>query len=142
MTGIVVHVNGFEGSAVDAGAVERAVRDTVESEDVHGGEFSVTRVNAVAMTDLNRRYLAREGVTDVIAFQLGDADGPLLGDVYVCEDVARRSAEEYGLPLDQELLRLVVHGVLHVLGYEHPEGEERDQSDMFRRQEAILARLT
>ena len=141
MSGIVVHVNDFEDAAAQPAEIERAVRDTLESEGVKDGEFSVSRVDVAAMTDLNRRYLAREGVTDVIAFQLAEKDTPPLGDVYICDEAARRSAAEYDVPLRQELLRLVVHGVLHVLGYEHPEGDERAGSEMYRRQEAILARL-
>ena len=63
-----------------------------------------------------------------------------MGDVYIAPEVARRNAREHGCGLREETARLVVHGVLHVLGHDHPDGEERTDSTMWRRQERLLAR--
>lgn len=104
------------------------------------GEISVTFLPDAEMRELHRRFLGREATTDVLAFQLGEA-GELLGDVYVGPEAAARSAEALGIPAREELLRLVIHGVLHLLGHEHPEGEDRVQSPMFRVQEEVLRRL-
>jgi probable rRNA maturation factor len=62
----------------------------------------------------------------------------VIGDIYICQAVAERNARKLGIPVRQELARLVVHGTLHVLGYEHPEGDARTSSPMWRRQEKIL----
>jgi len=113
---------------------------TAEATGVEDGEISITFLDATAIAALNESHLQRQGPTDVIAFNLAEPKEPL-GDVYICPDVARQSAEEYDVELREELLRLVVHGVLHVFGYDHPEGPEREESEMFRRQEAILARV-
>jgi probable rRNA maturation factor len=100
------------------------------------------------MRRLNRRTTGRRGLTDVIAFALPQPDGTLLGDVYVCPAAAhqwvnggrgRGKREHRGM--DEELLRLVVHGTLHVLGYDHPEGSSRTRSAMWRRQERYVHRL-
>ncbi|NIR46201.1 MAG: rRNA maturation RNase YbeY [Gemmatimonadetes bacterium] len=104
------------------------------------GEVSVTFVEPSDIAALNQRHLDRVGPTDVLAFQLGEPDAPL-GDIYICPDRARESALEYDLEAREELLRLVVHGTLHVLGHEHPDGPDRESSEMFRRQEEILACL-
>ncbi len=95
------------------------------------------------MSQLNGRYLGHKGATDVISFGLGRIGkrGAVLGDIYICPEVARDNARRQGVPAGQELLRLVVHGTLHVLGYEHPEASWRTESDMWRRQERILARV-
>ena len=107
------------------------------------------------MSRLNREFLAHNGPTDVIAFALGRATArsrrdqsrspqrasqalPVIGDIYICQAVAARNARKVGIPLRQELARLVVHGTLHVLGYEHPESDSRVSSPMWRRQEQIL----
>jgi probable rRNA maturation factor len=65
----------------------------------------------------------------------------VVGDVYVCPWIARREAQARGIPLRQELIRLVVHGTLHALGREHPEGPERERSAMWRRQERYVEAL-
>jgi probable rRNA maturation factor len=62
----------------------------------------------------------------------------VIGDIYICQAVAERNARRLGIPLRQELARLVVHGTLHVVGYEHPAGEARASSPMWKRQEKIL----
>ena len=63
------------------------------------------------------------------------------GDIYIAPDVARRNATAHGVSIREELTRLVVHGVLHVLGYDHPEDETRYASSMWRRQERLLRAL-
>lgn len=86
------------------------------------------------MRRLNRRATGRRGLTDVIAFSLPQPDGTLLGDVYICPAAAHAH--------ERELERLVVHGTLHVLGYDHPAGPGRTRSAMWRRQEQYVRRLT
>ena len=93
------------------------------------------------MRRLNARYKGHDRPTDVLAFTLEPPGGPPLGDVYVCPWVAARAARTYGVSLRQELIRLVVHGTLHALGREHPEGPERVRSAMWRRQERYVEAL-
>ena len=120
--------------------VERAVRMVAEAEGVGRGEISVTFLDAVTMEDLNETHLESEGPTDVIAFNLGAADNPL-GDVYVCPEVAANASAELGVELREELLRLVVHGALHLFGYDHPADAGREESEMFRVQENLLSQI-
>jgi probable rRNA maturation factor len=87
---------------------------------------------------LNRDYLGHEGPTDVLAFHLHAPGEPPVGDVYVGVEQARRQAGSFGATPGEEVLRLVVHGTLHVLGWDHPAGDERTGSAMFARQEALL----
>ncbi|MFQ5746038.1 MAG: rRNA maturation RNase YbeY [Gemmatimonadota bacterium] len=104
------------------------------------GELSVTCLSDDEMTALNLRHLDREEPTDVIAFELGDG-GSLLADVYVAPATVRRHAAAYDVPPEEEMLRVVIHGVLHVLGLDHPPGSEREESPMFRLQEELLREL-
>lgn len=94
------------------------------------------------MRRLNRRATGRRGLTDVIAFALPQPDGTLVGDVYICPLAARSNNGQRGTwNVNEELIRLAVHGTLHVLGYDHPDGAGRTRSSMWRRQERYVRRL-
>lgn len=139
---LIVYVNRIESAAaaLTDDEVERAVRVVADAEGLGRGEISITFLDARTMADLHETHLARAGLTDVLSFNLGPTDDPL-GDIYVCPEVAAMSAAELGIELREELLRLVVHGTLHLFGHEHPEGPSREDSPMFRLQEALLAKI-
>lgn len=103
----------------------------------------VTFVSARAIAQLNRRHLGHAGATDILTFEHAPAGrgAPRVGDVYIAPDIARRNAAAFGCSLREELVRLTVHGVLHALGWSHPEGEARERSAMWRRQERWVRRL-
>jgi probable rRNA maturation factor len=123
--------------------VAEIARLALRSEGVPVARVSITFVGNRRIASLNRRHLGHHGATDVISFGLGrDAGaGALLGDIYIAPDVARRNAIENGVSIREELTRLVVHGVLHVVGLDHPEGDERRQSPMWRKQERLVRSL-
>ncbi|MFQ5536656.1 MAG: rRNA maturation RNase YbeY [Gemmatimonadota bacterium] len=135
-----VHVNPGAFGDVSAEVLRNALLHVLDAEGVEEAEFSLTLVDDDAIRELNRRYLERDRPTDVIAFSLGEPEAPL-GDVYVGMEQARRQADEAGVLLEEELVRLAVHGTLHVLGWDHPEGGERVESEMFRRQEALVREI-
>lgn len=103
-------------------------------------EVSLTLLSDEDIRDLNRQYLGHDRVTDVISFGLDALDG-LTGDIYIGYEQAARQAEDEGVTLAEELVRLAVHGTLHVLGWDHPEGPERGESEMYRIQEALVRAL-
>ncbi len=117
--------------------IRRALGETLRREGRTRAEFSVTFVADAEMSSMHERYLGRSGVTDVLAFALHDDGEHPLGDVYVGLAQAYRQAAEAGAEPEEEMVRLAVHGALHVLGYDHPDGPERTASEMFRVQEAI-----
>jgi len=125
-------------------------------------EMSLMFVDEQTIAELNERFLGGDGPTDVLAFPMEDelppsgrqpdqggrgpgapsdpGDPPaLLGDVVVCPVIAGRQAHERGIPSDDELALLVVHGVLHLLDYDHAEPEET--AVMRRREQELLARF-
>ncbi len=124
---------------------ERAVRSLAQlalrRERVHRARLSFAFVSPARIARLNREHLGHRGATDVITFALGrTAPGaPLVGDVYIAPDVVRSQARAHGVPLREELARVVIHGTLHALGHEHPEQSGRESSPMWRRQERLLA---
>ncbi len=104
-------------------------------------EVSVAFIGPARMRTLNREWKGHDEPTDVISFHLPGLHGQLVGDVYICPAVARTNARAAGISPREELTRLVVHGTLHVLGYDHPEGPGRTRSDMWKRQERYVKAL-
>ena len=127
---------------VARGRVQRVVVSVLRAERVGEAEVSVTFVTNRRMATLNRRHLGHAGATDVISFGFAPvAEGaPVTGDIYIAPAVARRNALAHGAGIREELLRLVVHGTLHVLGHDHPTDDARTTSPMWRRQERLLLR--
>jgi probable rRNA maturation factor len=119
------------------------VRRTLRAERVRHALVSVTFLDRRAIAALNRRHLRHAGPTDVISFGFTrtGANDPVIGDVYISPEVARDNARERRISVRVEIARLVIHGVLHVLGHEHPVDEEREGSPMWRRQETLVRRL-
>ncbi|MBA3319453.1 MAG: rRNA maturation RNase YbeY [Gemmatimonadales bacterium] len=102
---------------------------------------SITFLGRDAMRRMNATHKGRDVPTDVLAFALSDGAGRQVGDVYICPWVAAREADARGVPLREELIRLVIHGTLHALGRTHPEGPARTRSAMWRRQERYVGAL-
>src|SRR5438128_3905841 len=129
--------------SVSRARVREAAMATLKAERVRDAMLSITFVSRAEISRLNRRYLGHHGPTDVISFGLGRVGrrGAVIGDVYICADIARENARRQVVPPGEELLRLVIHGTLHVLGHDHPTGDGRTASPMWRRQERILARV-
>jgi probable rRNA maturation factor len=154
---VEVVVSATVASPLSRAEAERLARAVLRAEGVTRAMLSVTVVGRRRMRALNRRHFRRDRATDVVAFTMAAAAGgrrrggaarsgaapgfPVVGDVYVCAPVGAAQARRFGATPRQELRRLVVHGVLHVLGYDHPEGRGRMSSPMWRRQERLLARL-
>lgn len=120
--------------------VVRVVREVLRRERREAA-ISVTFLGRDAMRRLHAAHKGTARPTDVLAFALPAPGGGLLGDIYICPWVARREAARYRVTAREELVRLVVHGTLHVLGWDHPEDERRTASAMWRRQERYLAAL-
>lgn len=117
-------------------------RHVLEAEDVEdSAELSILFVGPDHIRRLNARYAGDDYATDVLAFPMAedeDDDDPLMvGDVVVCPEVARDNAAKAGSTLDRELRMLVVHGTLHLLGFDHQ--NEAQRAAMDKRMNEILA---
>ncbi len=97
------------------------------------------------ITELNRRYLKRDKPTNVLAFPMTDAEQPeletsMLGDIVISLDAALRDAQACGESLEGTVDRLLIHGLLHLLGYEH-EGSRQESRRMEKETERLLAMI-
>ncbi len=106
-----------------------------------GTEVSLVLIDAEAMAEYNQRFMRREGATDVLAFPVEDLapgeaplrvpNGPplVLGDVFICPEVVAGAAERAGVRFQDEMALMVVHGILHLLGFDHQEDTEAEQME-------------
>ena len=131
-----VYVNAEAFSEAPTALIDAAVRHALKGAGAAAGEISVTLLSDVEIQALNREYLGEDRPTDVIAFSLGDEE--TLGDVYLGFERAHSQATERDITLEEELVRLAIHGTLHVLGQDHPDGPERARSPMFELQERLV----
>lgn len=131
-------------------AVERlqAVAEAVLQQEGQMGELALVITDDEGIQTLNRDFLGKDTPTDVLSFSAQEDAGPFvsapeaggyLGDVIVSYPRAVEQANEHGHPLEQELNLLIVHGILHLLGYDH--AGEGEKARMWARQEAILRSL-
>lgn len=133
-----------EPEPLDLTAFERVAAFVLEREEApEAVELSVALVGLEEMTDLNGRYRGKDGPTDVLSFPCDDPcavvgpDEPVtLGDVVIAPEVAARQALELGHTVEEELNLLLVHGVLHLLGYDHESDDEA--AAMQAREQALL----
>jgi len=124
-------------------AIIDAARATLRGDRVRNALVSITLLDRASIARMNRRHLGHPGATDVIsfAFDRPSPSDPVIGDIYIAPEVGRENALARGTPVREELTRLVVHGTLHVLGYDHPTGNARERSPMWTRQERIVRRV-
>lgn len=142
MNSLVVAVSK-EGVAapVSPARLAAAARVVLRAEKVRHALISVTLVSAARIAAINAKHLKHRGPTDVISFGFArERGGPVVADIYIAPSVARENALRHGVGIREELQRLVIHGVLHALGHDHPSGDARVNSLMWRRQETLLAR--
>lgn len=125
--------------------LNEVINHTLEVMDAKESIFTIIFVTPEEIHELNKQYRGVDRVTDVISFALEDAhdisltDVRVLGDIYICIDRMKEQALEYGHSETRELSFLTVHGLLHLLGYDHQTKE--DEEVMFGLQRKILRDL-
>ena len=142
-----IEVLNESGTDVDAHELSRLSRFVMDRMRVHPlAELCIKIVDEATIAQLNEQWMDKEGPTDVLAFPMDELrpglvneepEEGVLGDLVLCPAVAERQATEAGHPTKNEVELLTVHGILHLLGYDHAEPEEH--KEMFGLQDELLA---
>ena len=129
----MVNVTIFFGDAIDENLpvkTERLIkyaRDILAENDITAGEYNIVFIGDEYMAELNRLYKNRTGTTDVLSFNLeNDHPEGVNGEVYISLDKARQQAHELEIPFEEEVVRLITHGLLHIAGKVHDTEEKYD----------------
>ena len=144
-----IEIANESGTTVDTDAVLACARYALDEMGVNPmAELSILLVDLAYMAELNHRWMGGDGPTDVLAFpmeegtidpgpnELGGGEPTLLGDVVLCPEIAARQAAQASQEIAAELDMLTIHGVLHLLGYDHAEPDE--EREMFALQAKLL----
>lgn len=129
---------GYENYSI----LEKVLKRTLKVENVKNAYFDVILVDEKTIQEINRDYRNKDSITDVISFAFEDNDKReynsirILGEIYICIPRMKEQAVNYGHSETRELAFLGVHGLLHLLGYDHM--EKTDEEVMFGKQEMIL----
>ena len=128
--------------------VERAAVKVGELYGLDSAEVSVTLTDNVYIHELNKKYRGIDRPTDVLSFALNEGDEPevfdgpevnVLGDIIISVERAEEQASEYGHSVEREIAFLTVHGMLHLLGYDHM--EEEDRKEMRQEEDFVMEKL-
>lgn len=135
---MIYYRNDVRRSGVDGRALVATARRLLTAMGEDEAALSLSLVDDDAIRSLNRQYRGRDAATDVLSFPLEETIAPerMLGDVVISIETARRQADAYDAPLQRELYRLLIHGLLHLTGHDHVEPPERT---LMRREERRLA---
>lgn len=129
---MIHYSNSVRRSGINARSVKATARQLLEALGERDAALSLSFVDDAHIRELNRLHRGKDKPTDVLSFPLAAADPAngverLLGDVVISVDTARRQAADYDASLEAEINRLLIHGVLHVMGHDHEETAERDR---------------
>ena len=135
-------INNTEEDIKELEQVKDLVEFALKYQNINNAIFNIIIVSENEIHEINKIYRNKDSVTDVISFALEDdesfiqTDFRVLGDIYVCLNKAKKQAEEYGHSFLREISFLTIHGLLHLLGYDHMTKEEEEI--MFNLEEMIL----
>jgi probable rRNA maturation factor len=117
--------NEQESLAFDEKRLKQAAESILREAGFTAGSLSIAVVDDPTIHELNRQFLAHDYPTDVLSFLLEQQGQRIEGEVVASADTARRTAEQLGLPPEDELLLYVIHGTLHIVGHDDSEDEQR-----------------
>lgn len=129
----MIHFRASRKSGVDGRLLKKTARTLLQAVGEESSALSLSLISDREMRELNRAHRGQDKATDVLSFPLATVGDPihsapherLLGDVVISVETARRQAGDYDAPLQDEIHRLLIHGILHVLGHDHEEARDR-----------------
>jgi probable rRNA maturation factor len=136
MSGVNIH-NTVAGTRVPRAKLTRLAEIVLHAQGV-AKSVNLVLVADSTMRQLNRRFRRQDKTTDVLSFAMEDACDPLLGEIYISIPTARRNAAGDGRRLEEELLQLFSHGLLHLTGTHHPNAKARAEMKRLEDQYLLL----
>jgi len=136
-----IEINNLTGTPVISKAVDKKVFSTVAKIVLKGENrkietLSLAFVVKEEIKKLNKKFRGKNKATDVLSFELGEGD--VFGEIVICPAVVKENAEKYGVTVKTEMIRMFIHGILHLCGYDH-ERSKKEEKIMEEKQEKYLS---
>lgn len=133
---LIIEINNLTAWQIDKKLLKKAAEKVLRKEKKNG-VLSVALVGMQRIRAANKKYGRKDKATDVLAFFYEETG---LGEILICPEKIKKNAKELNFPFNKELLRALIHGILHLAGYEHKKGGEAAK-EMKKKEEYYLARL-
>lgn len=147
----MIEINNFTTSSIDENYLRQVANKILEQENKKDADLSIVFIGQGKMRKLNKRYKGKNRVTDVLAFP--EMKIPLkefkfgffqkisgLGEIVICLREVKKNSKRFSVTFEEELTRILIHGILHLLGYDH-EKSEKDSKKMEEKQNYYLANI-
>jgi probable rRNA maturation factor len=131
----MVEINNLTSNKIDRKALIN-IAEKVLKEEKKEGDLSIALVCGARMRSINKKYRKKDKITDVLSFGFLK-DNKLkgeLGEIVICPEVVKKNAKNLDLDYNKELARVLIHGVLHILGYDH-EKAKKEAEEMIKKEE-------
>lgn len=122
-----LNLTGNESGVVSSEAVISAISSVLDGEDKDYNTVSVLLVSDDEIKEVNKKYLGHDRTTDVVTFPLHEKSEPIEGEIYVSLQTTERNSKTYNNSHSNEIIRVVIHGILHLAGYEDSTSESREE---------------
>ena len=133
----MIEINNLTTNPIDEESFKKTAKMILKGENKKEANLSIALVGQGRIRELNRRYRGKNRITDVLAFLNTDMG---LGEIVICLKEAKKNAKRYGLTFEKELSKVLIHGILHLLGYNHEESEKETER-MRKKEEYYLSQL-
>ena len=134
----LTHINNLTKAAINKKTFSTVAKKVLSGENRESESISLAFVEKGEIRKLNLAYRKKDKPTDVLSFELDERD--LLGEIVICPEVVSEHAQEYGVTYEYEMMKVFIHGILHLLGYDH-ERSRVEEAAMDERQNKYLREL-
>ena len=119
----MIEINNLSRFSIDKKKFSTVAKKVLKGENRKTETLSLAFVSREEIKKLNKKFRKKNKATDVLSFELKEKNH--LGEIIICPDIVKENAKKYGVPIKQEMAKVFVHGILHLLGYDHEGTKER-----------------
>jgi len=134
----MIEINNLSRSRVNKKFLKKIAEKVLKSENKKEADLSIVLVGLKRIKTLNKRYRRKDRVTDVLSFPFEEKKN--LGEIVICFQVVKKNAKRFSSTLKKELARVLIHGLLHLLGYDH-ERSKKEAEKMKKKEEYYLSQI-